>query len=86
MSDSTETKRSGPAPIRVTIADAAKMLNVSNQTMRDLVVRRKIFTERRDVTYAKRGGKIYVLVDEITIYAERGADALYSFRKKLHRR
>lgn len=67
-------------PVRVTPRDAARMLAVHYETLRDLVAR-DLFT-----VIAERGRGVgkryYLLTEEVEIYGSLGADALREHRSR----
>lgn len=68
-------------PYRVSLQTASILLSVSTKTIRRLL-ENDLFTVSRDTpaTQRKRGGAIYLLTDELSIYCEKGAVALREYR------
>lgn len=68
-------------PLRVKGSEAMAMLNVSRATLGRLLSR-GLFTVFYPNGARGRGKRIYLLTEEVRIYAEQGEDALVRHREK----
>lgn len=79
------SKESKPIrPFRVNLRQASELVGTSAHHLR-LLVNRGFFTAIRDKG-AKQGARIYLLPDELEVYALKGLEELQKFRRKHRRR
>jgi len=67
--------------IRVNLRTASKMLGTSVRQLRKLV-EADVFTDNRNGGKATTGARIYLLTDEVEVYAQKGVEALQQYRRE----
>jgi hypothetical protein len=72
--------------LRVLLKDAANALGMHRETLREMAVEREEFTVLRNQAGSRQGRRIYLVPDEIRVFAQGGVESLREYRSQSRRR